>query len=424
MSWSPGSLEWALRQGKPAVYVMTNSRSLAPEDAAERNRQVARSTFAAAAKVGVNVDFVSRSDSTLRGHFPLETNVLAEEILSHTGNHVDGVIIVPAFGDAGRITVGAVHYAGSEADGYTPAGETEFAKDATFGYRSSDLREWVEEKTAGQVLAADVASIDLATLRTNHEGTVALLRGLSNAQPAVVDIVEENDLRLLALALDEAERAGSRLLYRVGPPFVRALIGQEPHPALEVDDISAIRAGGLADNAVGGLIVVGSHVAMTTKQLEALVERMSPVELEIDVARVLSDSPEGHLAEVAEKAVAALPYGNVVVRTSRSLVTGSDAGDSLAVSRQVSTAVVEVVRRILAGCPPRFVVAKGGITSSDVASRGLDIERAVVRGPMLPGIVSLWEPMDGPARGIPYIVFAGNVGGPSSLADVVEKLSR
>ena len=424
MNWSPGSLEWALRQGKPAVYVMTNSRSLAPREAAERNRQVASSAFAAAAKVGVNVSFVSRSDSTLRGHFPLETNILAEEILSHTGTEVDGVIIVPAFGDAGRITVGAVHYAGSATDGYTPAGETEFAKDATFGYRSSDLRDWVEEKTEGQVLAADVVSIDLATLRTNHEETLARLRGLSKAQPAVVDIVEENDLRLLALALDEAERAGSRLLYRVGPPFVRAVIGQEPHPPLEADDLSAIRRGGLADSAVGGLIVVGSHVAMTTRQLEALIERISPVELEIDVASVLGDSPEAQLAEVAEKAVAALPYGNVVVRTSRSLVTGSDGGDSLAVSRQVSTAVVDVVRRILAKCPPRFVVAKGGITSSDVASRGLDIERAVVRGPMLPGIVSLWEPMDGPAAGIPYIVFAGNVGGPSSLADVVEKLSR
>src|ERR1019366_1826271 len=211
---------------------------------------------------------------------------------------------------------------------------------------------------------------------------------------ALVDIVEETALRLLALALAEAERAGSRLLYRVGPPFVRALIGQEPHPPLEADDLSAIRAGGLADNAVGGLIVVGSHVAMTTRQLEALVERMSPVELEIDVARVLSDSPEGHLAEVAEKAVAALPYGNVVVRTSRSPVTGADAGDSRAVSRRVSAAVVEVVRRLVAGCPPGFVVAKGGISSWDVASGGLDIGRAVVRGPMLPGIVSLWEPMD------------------------------
>ncbi|HEX7537347.1 MAG TPA: four-carbon acid sugar kinase family protein [Dermatophilaceae bacterium] len=423
MNWSPSSMEWALRQGKPAVYVMTNSRSLAPTDAEERNRQVASSAFAAAAKVGVNVDFVSRSDSTLRGHFPLETDVLAQEIFSHTGSQVDGVIIVPAFGDAGRITVRSIHYAGSQADGYTPAGETEFAKDATFGYRSSDLRDWVQEKTAGRVLAADVASIDLTTLRTHHEETIAVLRGLSKAQPAVVDIVEENDLRLLALALAEAERAGSRLLYRVGPPFVRALIGQEPRPPLEADDISAIRAGGLAEKAVGGLIVVGSHVAMTTRQLEALVERTSPVELEIDVATVIGDRPGNHLNEVAERAVAALATGNVVVRTSRSLVTGTDAGDSLALSRQVSTAVVEVVRRILAGYPPRFVVAKGGITSSDVASRGLGIERAVVRGPMLPGIVSLWEPMDGPARGIPYIVFAGNVGGPSSLADVVDKLS-
>ena len=424
MNWSPSSLEWAFRQGKPAVYVMTNSRSLAPEDAEDRNRQVARSAFAAAEKVGVKVDFVSRSDSTLRGHFPLETNVLAEEILSQSGHPVDGVIIVPAFGDAGRITVRSVHYAGSDADGYTPAGETEFAKDATFGYRSSDLRDWVQEKTAGQVRAADVADIDLATLRSSRPEAVAVLRGLSKAQPAVVDIVDENDLRLLALALNEAEDAGSRLLFRVGPPFVRALIGQEPHPPLEASDIPAIRHGGLAEDAVGGLIVVGSHVAMTTKQLEILVERTSPVELEIDVATILGAKPEAHLAEVAERAVAALAHGNVVVRTSRSLVTGAAGADSLDLSRRVSSAVVEVVRRILAGYAPRFVVAKGGITSSDVASRGLEIERAVVRGPMLPGIVSLWEPMDGPARGIPFIVFAGNVGGPSALADVVDKLSR
>lgn len=424
LNWSPSSLQWALRQGKPAVYVMTNSRSLGPEDAAERNQQVAQSAFAAAAIVGVKVDFVSRSDSTLRGHFPLETNALAEEILSHTGIGVDGIIIVPAFGDAGRITVGSVHYAGSESEGYTPAGETEFAKDATFGYRASDLREWVEEKTEGQVRAPDVARIDLTTLRTDHAQTVGVLRGLSKAQPAVIDIVEENDLRLLALALLEAERAGSRLLYRVGPPFVRALIGQEPHPPLQAADLSSIWREGRAKDAVGGLIIVGSHVAMTTKQLEVLIERTSPVELEIDVPTILGDSPEAYLAELAQQAAAALAHGNVVIRTSRTLVAGSDATDSLALSRLVSTSVVEVVRSILAAYPPRFVVAKGGITSSDVASRGLDIGRAVVRGPMLRGIVSLWEPVDGPSQGIPYLVFAGNVGGPSSLADVVEKLSQ
>ena len=112
-----------------------------------------------------------------------------------------------------------------------------------------------------------------------------------------------------------------------------------------------------------------------------------------------------------------------MVSTSRELITGADADGSLAVARQVSAAVVEVVQRILASRKPRFVVAKGGITSSDVAALGLGITRAFVRGPMLPGIVSLWEPMDGPARGIGYVVFAGNVGGVASLADVVDKLS-
>ena len=114
----------------------------------------------------------------------------------------------------------------------------------------------------------------------------------------------------------------------------------------------------------------------------------------------------------------------MIVRTSRKLVTGVDGDASLEISRQVSAAVVKVTREILRATPPRFVVAKGGITSSDTASKGLGIRRALVIGPMLEGIVSLWTASSGPAAGIPYIVFAGNVGDEESLAQVVRKLSR
>ena len=169
--------------------------------------------------------------------------------------------------------------------------------------------------------------------------------------------------------------------------------------------------------------MVGSHVDLTTRQLTELRRRSAPAEVVIDVPQVLSPSRDAHLDAVVAAALRHLPQGNVVISTSRNLVTGADAGDSLRLSRAVSAAVVEVVQRVLASCTPRFVVAKGGITSSDVASRGLGITRAFVRGPMLPGIVSLWEPMDGPARGISYVVFAGNVGDAASLADVVTKLS-
>lgn len=417
--WSTAALEWALRQRVPAVYVLTNSRSLPPDEAERRHREAARNAFAAAAAVGVAIAFVSRSDSTLRGHFPLETDVLVHEIAARTRHVVDGVVIVPAFGDAGRVTVDAVHYA-RVGDEYVPVGQTEFARDATFGYRSSDLRAWVQEKTLGRIPASEVAHLPLATLRSDPAGSVRVLRGLAGARPVVVDVVDENDLRLLAVALDAAERAGSRLLYRVGPPFVRAVIGQRVRPPLQA---RAVRSLGYAGRAIGGLTVVGSHVALTTGQLQVLLERTSQPALEIDVPTVLGPEAGTYLTAVAQRVTAALRFGDVVLRTSRELVTGADPDQSLEVSRRVSFAVADVVREVLAAGVPRFVVAKGGITSSDVASRGLGMTRAMVRGPMLPGIVSLWEPMDGPAEGMPYVVFPGNVGGPDALAEVVAKLS-
>ncbi|MGV1010351.1 MAG: four-carbon acid sugar kinase family protein [Dermatophilaceae bacterium] len=423
LSWACGSLEWALRQGTPAVYVMTNARSLSAPQARARNREVARAAYAAAARAGVAIEFVSRSDSTLRGHFPLETDSLAQEVLTQTGHPVDGVVLVPAFGDAGRITVDAVHYAATAPDGYTPVADTEFARDPSFGYRSSDLRAWVAEKTMGRVASNEVAHVSLRTPRTDLDATIGVLRGLRDAQPVVVDIVEENDLRLLAVALYAARRQGARLVYRVGPPFVRAVIGQEVTPPLHASALADIRAHGPGGHTRGGLIVVGSHVSMTTRQLARLVRRSRPVELGLDVATVLTGEEPQAVAEVAHAAAAALAEGNVVVRTSRTLVRTDDPEQSLAIARRVSTAVVEVVRQVLQSALPRFVLAKGGITSSDVAARGLAIERAMVRGPMLPGTVSVWEPMAGPARGVPYVVFPGNVGGPDSLADVVDTLS-
>jgi uncharacterized protein YgbK (DUF1537 family) len=405
------------------VYVLTNTRSLSASDARRRTREVAGAALSAAERVGVRVDFVSRSDSTLRGHFPLETDTLAQVVRAATGQPPDGVVLVPAFPDAGRITVGSVHHAGSTSEGYTPVGETEFAADESFGFTSSDLRGWVAEKTAGRYAARDVARIDLRILRTDPDATVRVLRRLTDDQPVVVDIVDENDLRLLAVALYAAERQGARLIYRVGPPFVRAFIGQEITAPLTPDDIARIRRGGPAEGAPGGLVVVGSHVSLTTSQLDRLAERSHPPELELDVSACLAGSAEHQVHDLARTAIDALGTGNVVVRTSRTLVRAHDADGSLAIARRVSTALVEVVRQVVAARPPRFVVAKGGITSSDVAARGLSIGRAMVRGTMLPGIVSLWEPVDGPAQGIPYIVFAGNVGGAESLADVVDTLS-
>lgn len=420
--WSVEDLTWALSTGAPAVYVMTNSRSLDPADAEWVNVEVVTNALAAAERAGARVAFVSRSDSTLRGHYPLEPATIAD-LLERAGTRVDGIILSPAFPDAGRLTVHGTHYAGGPADGFVPVGRTEFAGDKTFGYSASFLPAWVEEKTAGAVGAADVAVIDLATLRTDEDAVVAALSAARDRAPIAVDCVEENDLLLLARALQRAEDAGATFVYRVGPPFVRARIGQAPRAPLSAAEARPADFAPDSD-AAGGLVVVGSHVGLTGRQVDALRAATATPEVVLDVPAVLDPARrDAHVLAVAERAAGALRSGNVVVRRGGAFVAGRDAEESLDFARRVSAAVVEVVQRVVAARCPRFVIAKGGITSSDVAGRGLGINRALVRGPMLPGIVSLWEPQDGPAAGVPYIVFAGNVGDDDSLARVVATLN-
>jgi len=421
--WEADDFRWAFTYRThgafaPAVYVLTNTRSLGPDEARVRNRECVENALAAARDTGTTLGFVSRSDSTLRGHFPLEPDVIAETLLRVAGTPTDGVVIVPAFPDAGRVTIGGVHYM-RDGGALVPVAETEFARDASYGFHHSDLAGYVEEKSQGRHRREDVVVLDLARVRGGTDGIADALAGVVDATPVVVDAVTEDDLRALALGLAEAERRGVRLLYRVGPPFVRSRIGQEPRDPLSRDE-----ALGPEPAPTGGLVVVGSHVGLTTRQLRVLHEGHDARTVELSVPALLDpDRAEAHLSETVDTVVAALADGDVVLHTSRDLVRSDDPAESLDIARRVSAAVVAVVRRTLAERPPRFVVAKGGITSSDVAAHGLQIRHGIVRGPMLPGIVSLWEAVDGPGAGIPYVVFAGNVGDDRSLLDVVRTLS-
>lgn len=414
--WESDDLDWALAQGSPAVYVLTNSRSLSEEHAAARNREIVAVAVAAAARAGRRVSFVSRSDSTLRGHFPLETDVLRAAAAEHGGEAPHLTMLVPAFPDSGRITVDAVHYWVVDGEA-TPVGETPFAADATFGYHSSDLRDWVEEKTGGRVVREEVAALTLRIIRSGTDAVVAFLRALPAGSVVAVDTVEETDMRQVALALHALDREGVTALLRIGPPYLRAHIGQPIAEPITADRIDFA-------NERGGLVVVGSHVPLTTAQLGALmVDRPDTATIELDVRSLIDERRDAHLTAQADAVARAIERGTVIVHTSRELVTGRDGEESLEIARQVSAGLVELVARVLALTPPRFVIAKGGITSSDVASEALEIRRAQVVGPMLPGIVSLWQPQVGPAIGIPYVVFAGNVGTTESLALVVRTLA-
>src|SRR5215216_2291272 len=416
-TWAVEDLRWALEQTSPTFYILTNSRSLAEEEAIALNQEIARNLSEAAP--GTDFDIVSRSDSTLRGHYPAETDALAEA-LRERGRGPDGLIVCPAFFEAGRITVDDVHWVRQDGE-LVPAGQTEFASDHSFGYRASDLKAWVEEKTGGRIKASEVLSVGLADLREGGpERVLELLEEASGGRPVVINAASYADLEVFVLGLLAAEEEGKRFLYRTGPSFVRTRGGITEPKILGPEDLYRKRP-----KEGRGLVLVGSYVPTTTRQLEAALALDGIWGVEVSVRRILEPgSREDELGRVVEEVNRSLASSEVVVYTSRELVTADPGLSNFEIGASVSGALVEVMRRVDRSLPLSFVVAKGGITSSDIATKGLEVRRAEVAGPLLPpGIVPVWIlPDENDFPGLPYVIFPGNVGGPDSLARAIEVL--
>jgi uncharacterized protein YgbK (DUF1537 family) len=423
-SWQIPDFEWAYAEiekghGPPAVFVETNSRSLGPQDAAERNAEIVRNSIAAARHAGIRVRFASRSDSTLRGHFPAETDVIAATLAELGEPEITAVLLAMAFPEAGRVTIGGVHYLRGPGDQLVGAGESEFARDASFSYRSSRLADYAVERSGREI---KVTELDLHAVRAGPDAVAGKLLRLANGSLVAVDSVCEDDLRAVALG---ALRSGTNFLPRCGPSFVRALIGQAPGAPLTRAETRA----GSRPCALGGLIVVGSHVSLSTRQLEHL-RLHAPgtvfVEMCVDDLFDATSSGTGHsrsAASIAASIAASVAKSNVVLYSSRTQRAGQDAASSLRIARTVSRGLTRIVAEVVDAVTPRFVIAKGGITSHDIARDGLRMRRAVVAGCLQPGIVALWRPADGPVADVPYAVFPGNVGDDTTLVEVVDLLS-
>ncbi len=417
--WEEAELAAALRRAETLLYVLTNSRSLpGPEAAALAGRLgelVGRAAHAAGRQVLVGI----RGDSTLRGHFPVEDAALAAALAAAWGRPVDGHLLVPFFAEGGRLTLHGVHYV-TEGEQLVPAGETEFARDATFGYRASALPEWVQEKSGGQLPAAAVLHLDLGLLRQGGPDAVAQrLAEVRDRQVVVADAVAERDLEVLVLGLLRAEATGRRFVYRTAASFYRVRGGQAPRPLLDAAELLPGQAPG-----PGGLIVVGSHVQRTSQQLARLLELPDVTALELSVPEVLDDTRRAaalqRAADALNAALAAEPPRDVVLFTSRQRQEGASPEASLALARAVSAALVALVRQVRQR--PRFLVAKGGITASDLGTQALGVRRVWVPGQVAPGVPVWLLGPETPFPGLPYVVFPGNVGGPDTLAQVVLRL--
>lgn len=402
--WSPEGLAAEFAAPGRCCYILTNTRALSREEAAAINRQIGRHLLAASARTRRPFRVVSRSDSTLRGHFPAETDALGETL-----GPFDATLVIPAFFEGGRRTAADIHYVGN-----VPVAETEFARDPRFGFRSSNLREWVQEKSGGRIRAGAVASLALGQLRGPPAALAAALCGLRGGGVAVVNAEQPDDLRALASALAQAETAGKRFLFRTAASFVAAYAGIEPRPLLRREEIAPPGAG-------RGLLIVGSHVSRSTEQLRRWSEGTQSVPVMLAAEDLLSSDPSPAIGAAAARITQALADGRTAaLATSRTPVPGSSDHEHAVIARAISLGLVQTLAAVTAR--PRWIIAKGGITSSDIATGALGVRRALVLGQALPG-VPVWRL--GPESrwpGMGYLVFPGNVGDSDALLELTRKL--
>jgi uncharacterized protein YgbK (DUF1537 family) len=414
--WDPVTLQQALLDDAPLFFVLTNTRGMDAARAAEvtwtvcHNLKLALADLAAGGRI-IHPILVSRSDSTLRGHYPVETDVMARELGPYLGGF-DAHFLVPAFFEGGRFTRDSVHYL--NVNGVpTPVHETEFARDSVFGYRHSYLPDYVEEKTGGRIKAARVERFTLEDVRGDVS---ARLMALAGNRCCVVDAETQADLDRFAGQLRTAAARGKRFLFRSAASLLTALARLPPQP------VAAGAMGAYARGRRPGAVIVGSHVKKTTAQLERLLKEPGVAPLEVDVDRIPTHR-QALLADLLARAAAAHARGlTPVIFTSREERRFPDQAARLAFGEQVSAFLMDVVR----GLPETlgFLISKGGITSNDVLSHGLALKTARVLGQVLAGCSVVRCPADHPRfPDLPVVIFPGNVGDDDALATVFRRLA-
>ncbi|HEY9807996.1 MAG TPA: four-carbon acid sugar kinase family protein [Halomicronema sp.] len=409
--WDIDTLRLGLRDESPIFFILTNTRALTPEEASNITREVCHNLKTAIAQENIQ-DFliVSRSDSTLRGHYPVETTVIAEEL-----GPFDAHFLIPAFFEGGRITRDSIHYLIIN-NKPTPVAETEFAKDSVFSYHHSYLPDYVEEKTQGQIKASEVQRFLLSDIRQNSLDRLLKLTGNTCC---CVDGETQSDLDKFAADILTAAGQGKRYLFRSAASILTSLanLGSQP--------VSAENMAQYVRKQKAGAVIVGSHVKKTTQQLQELLKQPGITGIEIDVSLLLKENPNQRqelLNQTLEK-IHKIHNKNQtpVIYTSRQELSFDDVETRLKFGNDVSTLLMDIVR----GLPKDigFLISKGGITSNDVLSTGLSLTAARLLGQILAGVSMVKTPADHPLfPDLPVVLFPGNVGDENALATVYQRL--
>ncbi len=424
LKWDYQTLLKGLRNSSNLLFILCNTRSLTEKEASKRITEVCTSLLNVINNEAYSLEefiFISRGDSTLRGH-----NFLEPEVINKNLGPFDATFHIPAFIEGARLTINGRHFVDN-----VPAHKTIFAKDKIFGYETNNLRELLYKKSKTKIKLSDIDTLNLSELNVleldeNNE-IFSKIKNLNSNQHIIVDSKNYMQLDKFSLLINKL-RSEKKFLFRTAASFISSISRIEKNSKNNIY-YSKLRRKDNKYKYMKGLVVVGSYVDISSMQLKNLLQKSSHKPIEIKVKdfykffklnnnsvslNILKDKIIYQIRDLIRKDF------SPVIFTSRKVLSFKKESEELDFNKNLSLFIAQIINEVKYEIG--YLISKGGITTNTILSEGFNVSSVYLEGQIETGISLLTVNLSNINKKIPVVTFPGNIGDHDTLTRVVDIL--
>ena len=384
-----------------AWAISTESRNVDPQIAFERAKSAVEFM-----KDELNPDFFYKKiDSTVRGNIAIEILSLLEVLCW------DGAVVIPAFPQEGRITVGGYQLLKG-----VPIERTEMAMDPHSPINESHLPT-LFKRQLGQNLENIVGEIDLKTVLDGAGPIVMEIKKLLEEGKKIIiaDSVSTTDIEQIVLAI---KKSGCKIL-PVGNAATAKVLSNEWFPLENTQEILPIKLPLLPK-----FVVSGSATQITANQINKFEQSDEFEENSLVIELNMNNIMSGVEDSLVERIVSNLTGNNVVlVHTSNLLKNYDGFGDNIDLTRSdfasaITDFLSELTKKVLEKTKA-ILITLGGETSYKCCN-AINANQLKLIDEVLPAIA-----LSKSVNSNQWIVTkSGNLGGVNTLIEIIKYFEK
>ena len=417
LKWDYSTLVKGFESESNLFFILANTRSLKENDAKLTIEEICKNL-----KVVINSEkyeeeiiFISRGDSTLRGHNFLEPN----SINSCLGPF-DATFHIPAFIEGKRLTINGLHFVDQ-----IPIEQTIFARDKIFGYETSNVKNLLFQKSKSQINEDDIQNLFLSDLEilNNEENNIVFkkLKNFKNNKHVIIDVENYSQLKKFSSIIKKLTKQ-KKFLFRTAASFISS-ISEKKSNTKDERFFFNLRLRDKEKRFLPGLVIVGSYVELSTIQLKNLLKISNCEPIELDVFEFfkitsLKDNQERRKLfknKLLREIRFSFEQGKTpVLFTSRKFMC-LDYSEQFNFFNSLAFFIAELVADLKFEIG--YLISKGGITTNVILSNGLNADYVYLEGQILTGISVVTYNLKNGEK-LPIVTHPGNIGTKDSLVNI------